>query len=125
MRKKTICAALLGVALAGCSSQEPIMSVGQQNAYNQCMSGRWSGEADTFWFGPLGWAYHDSVQKDCYIKVGALGSATVGEQSVAEASPSLTAITPGSSGPAATSSGPRPATASASAAVQPASNPTK
>jgi hypothetical protein len=89
MKKKAIAAALFGVLLAGCRSQLPLMTVEQQKTYNEYMNGRYSGEADTFLFGPLGWAYHDSLRRDCY------GSATAVTQSSAEASiPS--AITPGS-----------------------------
>jgi hypothetical protein len=41
------------------------MTVDQQKSYNDCMSGHWSGAADTFLWGPFGWAWYDSVQKDC------------------------------------------------------------
>lgn len=81
IRKKAIIAGLLGFALAGCSSQQPVMTVDQQKSYNQCMSGHWSGEADTFLWGPVGWAYHDSVEKDCYAKSGSVGSMVAADQS--------------------------------------------
>lgn len=86
MRRTTVAAVLLGIALAGCSSEQPIMTVEQQKSFNQCMSGRWSGEADTFLWGPLGWAYHDSLQKDCYTKAAELGSTPAAEQSGAAGS---------------------------------------
>ncbi len=88
--------ALIGIAsFAGCSEQLPIMTVAQQTTYNDCMSGRWSGAADTFWWGPFGWTYHSSLVKDCLAKSGSLG-----EIGSAEAAPT-TAV--GSVQPAATS----------------------
>ena len=75
------------VVLAGCSEEQPIMNVPQQVAYNDCMKDRWSGAADTLWFGPLGWAYHSSVAKDCLAKSGSMGESEVGTQSTSAASP--------------------------------------
>jgi hypothetical protein len=63
------------------------------------MSGHWSGEADTFLWGPVGWAYHDSLEKDCYTKVAELGSAPAAEQS-APAGSAAVAPQPVSSGAA-------------------------
>jgi hypothetical protein len=73
--------ALTGLALffVGCSEQLPIMTTAQQQTYNTCMSDRWSGAADTFWWGPFGWAYHSSVVKDCLAKSGSLGETTTAE----------------------------------------------
>jgi len=62
------------------------MTVPQQVAYNDCMKDRWSGAADTFWFGPFGWAYHSSVAKDCLAKSGSVGEAEVGAQTTTAAS---------------------------------------
>src|SRR6266851_5234910 len=87
--------ALIGIAsFAGCNEQLPIMTVAQQTTYNDCMSGRWSGAADTFWWGSFGWAYHSSLVKDCLAKSG-----SIGEIGSAEAAPT-TAV--GSVQPAAT-----------------------
>jgi hypothetical protein len=80
---------LLGIGIvsfAGCSEQLPVMTVAQQTTYNDCMKGRWSGAADTFWWGPFGWAYHSSVAKDCLAKSG-----SVGESDIAEAAPATAA----------------------------------
>ena len=95
--------ALIGIAsFAGCSEQLPIMTVAQQTTYNDCMSGRWSGAADTFWWGPFGWAYHSSLVKDCLAKSGSLGeigsaeaAPTTGVGSVQPAATSVTAATSG------------------------------
>ena len=77
-------AALAGLALffVGCSEQLPIMTTAQQQTYNTCMSGRWSGAADTFWWGPFGWAYHSSLVKDCLAKSGSLGETGTAEATV-------------------------------------------
>lgn len=64
------------------------MTVDQQKTYNDCMTGRWSGAADTFWWGPFGWAYYDSVTKECLAKSGSLGPASTAQ---AGATPATTA----------------------------------
>lgn len=62
--------------LSGCSEQQlPLMTTAQQQTYNSCMSGHWSGEADTLWWGPFGWSYHNSLTNDCLAKSGSLGEA--------------------------------------------------
>ncbi len=52
------------------------MTVDQQKTYNNCMEGHWSGAADTFFWGPFGWAFYDSLQHDCLAVAGSLGQAT-------------------------------------------------
>ncbi len=105
MRFAVIAIAIAGI-LAGCSSEQPLMTVDQQKTYNECMSGRWSGEADTMFFGPFGWVYHDSKQKDCLAKSGSIGSAGSAGQ-------------PAAAAPSAV----QPATAGGSSGGQPASDP--
>ncbi len=61
------------------------MTVDQQKTYSDCMTGRWSGAADTFWWGPFGWAYYDSVSKDCLAKAGSLGLASTAQASATPA----------------------------------------
>jgi hypothetical protein len=76
---------MLALTIVGCSEQMPIMTVDQQKTYNDCMTGRWSGAADTFWWGPFGWAYYDSVSKDCLAKAGSLGLPSTAQASVTPA----------------------------------------
>jgi hypothetical protein len=95
--------ALIGIAsFAGCSEQLPIMTVAQQTTYNDCMSGRWSGAADTFWWGPFGWAYHSSLVKDCLAKSGSLGKIGSAEAApttaVGSVQPAATSVTAATSG---------------------------
>ena len=73
--------AVLALTVASCSDQLPIMTIDQQKTYNDCMGGHWSGAADTFWWGPAGWAYHSSVSKDCLAKSGSLGEAATAQPS--------------------------------------------
>lgn len=94
--RQIVLAALIGLVFVGCSEQLPVMTMEQQKTYNNCMSGRWSGAADTFWWGPFGWAYHSSVVNDCLAKSG-----SVGEASSAEAAVPTTAA--GAAQPASTS----------------------
>ena len=52
--RQIVLATLVGLVLVGCSEQLPVMTIEQQKTYSNCMSGRWSGAADTFWWGPFG-----------------------------------------------------------------------
>src|SRR6266851_5362044 len=83
----TLTAIVLAAVLAGCSSEQPMMTVDQQKIYNECMSGRWSGEADTMLFGPFGWAYHDSKEKECLAKSGNIGASPISPQPGAATAP--------------------------------------
>lgn len=62
------------LVIAGCSEQQPLMTMPQQKTYNECMKDRWSGAADTLIWGPFGWAYYNSVRNDCIAKSGAIGT---------------------------------------------------
>jgi len=64
------------------------MTVDQQKTYNNCMEGHWSGAADTFFWGPFGWAFYDSTRKDCLAVAGWKGEVPPSE---AAAAPSTTA----------------------------------
>ena len=80
--------ALLAFTLVGCSEQQPIMTVDQQKSYNGCMDGHWSGAADTFFWGPFGWAFYHSVRKDCLAVANWQGE---GSKAEAAAAPATTA----------------------------------
>jgi hypothetical protein len=80
--------ALLALTLVGCSEQLPIMTVDQQQTYSGCMAGHWSGAADTFWWGPFGWAFYESLRKDCLKVAGWQGEVPAAE---AAAPPATTA----------------------------------
>src|SRR5713226_1858438 len=72
--RRLLAGILASFVIAGCSEQQPLMSMTQQKSYNECMSGRWSGAADTFVWGPFGWAYYNSARNDCVAKSGAVGT---------------------------------------------------
>ncbi len=92
----TLTAIVLAAVLTGCSSEQPLMTVGQQKIYNECMSGRWSGEADTMIFGPFGWAYHDSKEKECLARSGNVGYSEISPPPEAATAP---ATQPGGASP--------------------------
>ena len=87
--RRIVFAALLALTVIGCSEQLPVMTVDQQKTYNNCMEGHWSGAADTFFWGPFGWAFYDSLQHDCLAVAGSLGQASTAE---AAAAPATTAV---------------------------------
>src|SRR5713226_7348670 len=107
--RRLVFVVLVASVFVGCSEQLPIMTVDQQKTYNDCMNGRWSGAADTFWWGPFGWAYHSSVSKDCLAKSGSLG-----EIGSAEAAPATAAgsVQPASTSVTAAKSGAQPSPSS-------------
>jgi hypothetical protein len=75
--RRLVIGLLASLLVGGCSEQQPLMTMTQQKSYNECMSNRWSGAADTFVWGPFGWAYYNSVRNDCIAKSGAVGSEEV------------------------------------------------
>jgi hypothetical protein len=88
--KSGLAVCVIALLFASCAEQPlPLMTTAQQQSYNTCMSGRWSGAADTFWWEPAGWAYHDDVQNNCLAKSGSLGT-TVPTVSVVQPQPAST-----------------------------------
>jgi hypothetical protein len=84
--RRIVFAVLLALTVIGCSEQQlPIMTVDQQKTYNNCMEGHWSGAADTFFWGPFGWAFYDSLQHDCLAVAGSLGQASTAQAAAAPA----------------------------------------
>ena len=67
MRKLLIAgAAAVAIALIGCSEmQQPPMTQGQADTYNQCMSTHWSALADSALFGFSGYEYHQNQVLNC------------------------------------------------------------
>jgi hypothetical protein len=83
--RKLLIAIFASLVIAGCSEQQPLMTMAQQRSYNECMSDRWSGAADTFVWGPFGWAYYNSVRNDCIAKSGAVGTEEIAASTAAPA----------------------------------------
>jgi len=99
--RRIVLVALSALSLIGCAEQQmPIMTVDQQKGYNDCMAGHWSSGADSFWWGPFGWAWYESVRKDCIAVSSSPGEASTAE---AAATPPTTAggVQPVSTGTAA------------------------
>jgi hypothetical protein len=84
--RRIVFAALLTLISIGCSEQQlPIMTVAQQKNYNGCMAGHWSSGADTIWWGPFGWAWYESLRKDCLAVANSPGEASTAEAATAPA----------------------------------------
>jgi hypothetical protein len=86
--RRIVFVALLAFTLVGCSEQQmPIMTVDQQKSYNSCMGDHWSSGADSLFWGPFGWAWYESVRKDCIAVSSAPAQGSTVETAVAPPTP--------------------------------------